>query len=314
MVRGRRRGGHRPGRTGGRVSRAGGPTAELNSLPPVNKSELESKHLAELHELAADAGVERYRMLPRAELIEKLAGGGSGGGSSPKGGGRGDSGRSGQRDRKPREQRQRREPREGGRKPRDGRKPREDRKPREPREPREEPRAEQSAPEPPAATPSTSERPKRKRRRRWGRRPKGVRVHDLLLPAAAGRQVIVYAESRAGCTALLREIAGELSEAAAGPDPIALLVDPTPEELADWKREAPQAEIVSAGKAHHAGDAIAQAQSRAGSGEDVIVLVDSLSRFAETFGGADEARELFDAGAAGTGVGSLTVVAAIERS
>jgi hypothetical protein len=282
----------------------------------MTKSELESKHLAELHELAADAGVERYRMLPRAELIEKLAGGGSGGGSSPKGEGRGNSGRSRQRDRKPREPRQRREPRDD--KPRGDRKPRNDRKPRDgrkPHEPREEPRSEQPAPEPPAAaTPSAPERPKRKRRRRWGRRPKGVRVHDLLLPAASGRQVIVYAESRAACTALLREVAAELSGAAGGPDPIALLVDPTPEELADWKREAPQAEIVSAGKAHHAGDAIAQAQSRAGAGEGVIVLVDSLSRFAETFGGADEARKLFAAGAGTSGSGSLTVVAAVERS
>jgi len=273
----------------------------------VNKTELESKHLAELHELAADAGVERYRMLPRAELIAKLAGGGS----SPKGGGgRGGSGQSRQRDRKPRE-RQRREPREdkprgGERKPRDGRKP---------REPRDEPRSEQATPAPPAAaTPSSTERPKRKRRRRWGRRRKGVRVHDLLLPPAGGRQAIVYAESRAACTALLRGVAAELSEATNGPDPIAVLVDPTPEELADWKREAPQAEIVSAGKANHAGDAIAQAQTRAAAGEDVIVLVDSLSRFAETFGDAEEARELFDAATASKGSGSLTVVAAVERS
>jgi SnoaL-like domain/Rho termination factor, N-terminal domain len=41
----------------------------------MNKSELESKHIAELHELAAAAGIERYRMLTKAELIEKLAGG-----------------------------------------------------------------------------------------------------------------------------------------------------------------------------------------------------------------------------------------------
>ena len=41
----------------------------------MNKTELESKHIAELHELAAAAGVERYRMLTRAELIEKLAAG-----------------------------------------------------------------------------------------------------------------------------------------------------------------------------------------------------------------------------------------------
>lgn len=75
----------------------------MNSLPPVNKSELESKHISELHELAAEAGVERYRMLSRAELIEQLAGGDGKAAAKPQGGGRGgDSRRS--RDRKPREE------------------------------------------------------------------------------------------------------------------------------------------------------------------------------------------------------------------
>jgi hypothetical protein len=41
----------------------------------TSKTELESKHLAELHALAADAGVPRYRMLRREELIEALAAG-----------------------------------------------------------------------------------------------------------------------------------------------------------------------------------------------------------------------------------------------
>jgi DNA-binding transcriptional MocR family regulator len=41
----------------------------------TSKVELESKHLAELHTLAAEAGVPRYRMLRREELIEALAGG-----------------------------------------------------------------------------------------------------------------------------------------------------------------------------------------------------------------------------------------------
>lgn len=278
----------------------------MNSLPPVNKSELESKHIAELHELAADAGVERYRMLSRTELIEQLAGSGSGGEAKPKRERSGNSGRGRQRDRRPREGRRQGEPR-GEREPRR----------REP-EPKSEPDV-KAAPEPAAAAattpPPSSSRPKRKRRRRrWGRRPKGVRIHDLLLPATSGRQVLVYAESRAGCTALLREVAAELSDASNGPDPIALLVDPTPEELADWKREAPQAEIVSAGKANHAGDALAQAKSRAGAGEDVIVLIDSLTRFAEAFGDAEEARDLFDAGAGTSGNGSLTMVAALERT
>jgi transcription termination factor Rho len=289
----------------------------------MTKSELESKHLSELHALAADAGVERYRMLPRAELIEKLAGGGSKAAPKPErprdggrrrkrgsgGGGGGD---------KQRQQRESRQPRDS-RPPRD--EPRREPKPereqpqREPKPERQKPQREPAAAEPAAA--AASDRPKRKRRRRrWGRRPKGVRVHDLLLPASSGRQAIVYAESRAGCTALLREVAAELSGVPNGPDPIALLVDPTPEELADWKREAPKAEIVAAGKANHADDAIAQARSRANGGEDVIVLIDSLSRFAETFAGADEARELFNAGlgSAGSGNGSLTVVAAVERS
>lgn len=277
----------------------------------MTKAELESKHIAELHELAADAGVERYRMLPRAELIDKLAGGSGGG--APKSNRERSGGDSGQR-----RQRNR------SRKPREGRGDRESRGDRQEREPRGDRKGERQQPPPPrepaaaappADPPSAAERPKRKRRRRrWGRRPKGVRVHDLLLPAGSGRQAIVYAESRAACTAMLREVAAELSGASDGPDPIALLVDPTPEELADWKREAPKAEIVSAGKANHAEDALAQARSRAGAGEDVIVLIDSLSRFAETFAGADEARELFDAGLGSPGSGSLTVVAAVERS
>jgi transcription termination factor Rho len=260
----------------------------------MNKAELESKHLAELHVLAAEAGIEGYRMLPRAELIERL----SGGGRAPKPGGE-----------------TRREG--GGRRPRErGRRPREPRRERreEPRREREEPRREPERPSPAAGPPPPGERPKRRRRRRrWGRRRKEVRVRDLLLPAAGGRQAIVYGETREACTVLLREIAADVS-GEKGPDPVALLVDPSPEELADWKRDAPRAEIVSAGKAVHADDAIAQAVRRAESGEEVILLVDSLSRFAEAFGGGEEAKQLFDAGRAVAGNGSLTVVAAVERS
>lgn len=233
----------------------------------MNKSELQSKHISELHALAAEAGVERYRMLTKTELVEALAGGEQpkAPAAAPAGGGEAKA-----------------------------------------------PAAAASAPsEAPAG--EAGARPKRKRRRRrWGRRRKGVGVNDLLLPAS-GRQALVYGADRATCTALLREVAAEISGASKGPDPIALLIDPSPEELADWKREAPQAEIVSAGKAQHADDAVAQARTRAAAGEDVIVLIDSLSRFAESFAGPDEARDLFDAGQAVSGNGSLTVVAALEQ-
>jgi transcription termination factor Rho len=278
----------------------------------VTKTELQSKHLAELHALAAEAGVERYRLLPRAELIDRLADGSDAGTaeSEPKAEGgrpRGERPRRQRRERRPREDRERR--------------PREERAEREskPRDERGEPRPK---PEPQiapattegATTPPPASRPRRKRRRRWGRRGrKGLRVHDLLLPAAPGRQALVYAASREECTSLLRTLAAELADAADGADPIALLVDPSPEELADWRREAPQAEIVAAGQARHADDALAQAARRAGEGEAVIVLIDSLTRFAEAYGDGEEAKRLFDAGREATGSGSLTVVAAVER-
>jgi transcription termination factor Rho len=155
-----------------------------------------------------------------------------------------------------------------------------------------------------------SGRPKRRRRRRFRKGGKSVRAGELIL-AAPGGQSIVYGESRQSCTALLRELAAELS-GGRGPDPVALLVDPSPEELADWKREAPKAEIVSAGQDRHAEDALAQAARRAESGEAVILLIDSVSRLAESFG-SNVAKDLLEEARAAGGSGSLTVVAAVER-
>jgi hypothetical protein len=301
----------------------------------MNKAELESKPLSELHSLAAEAGVPRYRMLPRGELIERLLDGGGGEKkSAPRQ-------RSAERERPqregserpPRRRRRRSGAGERGNRERSERKPVErdrpkreperDRPKREPvkREPLPEPSPLERAPEPapveppPAPTAAASSRPRR-RRRRFRRRGKDeVTIQALLLPPVAGRQAILCAPTREGCTALLRGVAADLAGASNGPDPVVLLIDPSPEELADWKRGAPQAEIVAAGQARHASDALAQATARAGSGDDVILLVDSLSRFGSAYGDADSAKDFFDAGRAqgGSGSGSLTVVAALER-
>ncbi|HWA54014.1 MAG TPA: Rho termination factor N-terminal domain-containing protein [Solirubrobacterales bacterium] len=283
----------------------------------MTKTELESKHIAELHALAAEAEVPRYRMLRREELIEKLSDGNGDGGSS-----RQKSSGTKERPSRPRRERGGRErrPRERGegssreeRSPRTERSGREERPSREERPAREQRPSREETPEPvaepepvAAATPAPTESsaPKRKRRRRrFGRRSKGLRVSDLLTPPP-GRQSLVYGDGRESCTALLREIAAELAEGS-----IALLVDPSPEELADWKREAPEAELVVAAQARHASDALAQAQRRAEGGEDVILLVDSLTRLED----ADTAKEIFDGGQSLAGSGSLTVVAALER-
>ncbi|HEY0390110.1 MAG TPA: Rho termination factor N-terminal domain-containing protein [Solirubrobacterales bacterium] len=272
----------------------------------MTKTELESKHLADLHALAAKADVPRYRMLRREELIEKLAGGEPDRAAKPANGERAP-----KRERPPRRRRER----PAAERPTRERLVREDAAP-EPPAPTPESTAPAPTPEPAAAAGRESKpaRPRRRRRRRFGRKDKGLRVQDLLTPPP-GRQALVYGESRATCTALLREIAADLTGASEGPDPIALLIDPTPEELADWKREAPQAEIVSAGQARHATDALAQASRRAEGGEDIILLVDSLSRLEDAFGDSSAAKDLFDAGQSLTrgSNGSLTVVAALER-
>jgi hypothetical protein len=263
----------------------------------MNKAELEKKSLSDLHLLAAEAGVPKYRMLSKRELVDRLAGGNGDAPAAEKRGGE-------KRPERPR--RQRRE--------------RSEEKPRESRARPEKAPERQPAPEPDAAAPTAAAeppRPRRRRRRRFGRRGKqGVTLQGLLLPPEAGRQALLCAESREACTALLRGVAADLAGDSKGPDPVALLIDPSPEELADWKRDAPQAEIVAAGQPHHASDALAQAAARAGKGEDVILLVDSLSRLGEAYGDADAAKEFFDAGRAqaGAGGGSLTVVAALERS
>jgi hypothetical protein len=296
----------------------------------MTKAELENKHLGELHSLAAAAGVERYRMLPRAELIAKLADGDS---SAPSP--RASSGRQSSSGRQPssssgggqRERPQRRRRRSGAKTDSgEGRSSGSGREPRGPREPRQResapapesaaatpPPAVPAAPAPPAAAAEPS-RPKRRRRRRFGRRGKqGVTLQGLLLPPEAGRQALLCAETREACTALLRGIAADLSGDSKGPDPVALLIDPSPEELADWRREVPQAEIVAAGQPRHASDALAQATARAAAGDDVILLVDSLTRLGEAYEDADAAKQFFDAGRVASGTGTLTVVAALER-
>lgn len=270
----------------------------------MNKTELEPKPLSELHALAAEAGVPRYRMLRREELIEKLAGGD---GPAEKPRERQES--RPRRERKPRERSERPQRRE-----RTQRRERPQRRERAERQDRSEPAAEapeptpEKSPEPPSApTPAAGERPRRRRRRRFGRKRKDLRLLDVATAGGQSRQTIVYAETRAGCTKLLRELAAEISGESNGSDPIALLVDPGPEELADWRREAPEAEIVAAAQARHADDAIAQAVRRAQGGESVVVLVDSLTRLVE-LGDVDAATELLGAAS------GVTVVAALEHS
>jgi hypothetical protein len=210
----------------------------------MTKTELESKHLADLHQLAAAAGVERYRMLTRAELIERL-GDGDGGDSAPSADSNGDKERSD----RPRSRRRRSGSgsgsKSGGGREREARVDVEDEEEKPP--PRRERPSRKAAPASKAAEEPVDEkdsneddegdRPRRRRRRRrpFARRREGISLQDLLLPAESGRQAVLLAETREGATDLLRSVAADLA-GSDGPDPVALLIDPSPEELAPRER------------------------------------------------------------------------------
>ena len=299
----------------------------------MTKAELENKHIAELHTLAAEAGVERYRMLPRAELIAKLAGEASGSGAAAAPSRERSSGRkpaaasavAKQGERPPRRRRRRSGAKADseGESSGSGREPRAPRAPRAPRQPERASEPAPAPPPPPAAAPAAGRRvfvPPQTPPPPSLRPPRQAGGRDPAGPAAAAR-------GRSPGAGLRRDPRG-LHDAAARhrrrplrrrqrrPRPGSAADRPQPRR--SWPTGAatrPKAEIVAAGQPRHASDALAQASARAAAGDDVILLVDSLTRLGEAYEDADAAKQFFDAGRvqAGSGSGSLTVVAALER-
>src|SRR3954447_17433471 len=203
----------------------------------MTKTELESKHLSDLHQVAAAAGVERFRMLSRAELIERLSdGNGDEGGSASRGAGS-EEGRERPRRRRRRSGASAREREEMADVEEEEEKLPESRIPERAPAPAKRDRdrgrdAEDSDKDKDSDEDGEGSRPRRRRRRRppFGRRKEGISIQDLLLPAESGRQAVLIAESREAATDLLRGVAADLAESDDGPDPVALLIDPSPEE------------------------------------------------------------------------------------
>jgi transcription termination factor Rho len=149
-----------------------------------------------------------------------------------------------------------------------------------------------------------------------------LRTLDLLAPLAFGQRVLVICEPRSGRTTLLRALASAISRAPDAPAVIVLLVDERPEEVTEWKRRVPEAEIAAApadldasDQVRHAELGLARAKRRAESGEDVVVLVDSLTRLGVAYRDPIAVKPLFGAGREleEPGAGSLTVIATVLR-
>ena len=148
-----------------------------------------------------------------------------------------------------------------------------------------------------------------------------ARAVDLLAPLAFGQRVLVLAQPRSGRTTLLRAIASALQ--GTGARVRVLLADERPEEVTKWEREAAGAEIVAAAADQEPHDqvrtaelAVGHAKRRAEAGDDIVVIVDSLSRLALGYRDPNRVKRLFGAGRelSEEGSGSLTIIATVLDS
>ncbi len=160
-----------------------------------------------------------------------------------------------------------------------------------------------------------------------------TRVIDLLIPIGKGQRGLIVAPPRTGKTTLLNHMAQAI--VANHPDVklMILLVDERPEEVTDFKRNIPEAELWASSndmeiKSHTriAQLAIERARRLVESGHDVFILLDSITRMGRAFnnaiagggrtmsGGVDSRaleipRKIFAAARNTEEAGSLTIVA-----
>lgn len=160
-----------------------------------------------------------------------------------------------------------------------------------------------------------------------------TRIIDLFAPIGKGQRGIIVAPPRTGKTTLLQHIADSIVKNHPETKLIILLVDERPEEVTDIKRTVPTAEIMASSndmdiKSHTriAQLAIERAKRLVEAGQDVFILLDSITRVGRAFnnamsgggrtmsGGVDSRaleipRRLFAAARNTEEAGSLTIVA-----
>ena len=120
--------------------------------------------------------------------------------------------------------------------------------------------------------------------------PIEMRVLDLICPIGKGQRGLIVAPPRSGKTILLQQIANAVTTNNPECHVFILLVDERPEEVTDFKRKCLKAEIVASNNdqelANHirvAEFTIERAKRMAEFGQDVVVLLDSLTRLGRAY-------------------------------
>ena len=161
-----------------------------------------------------------------------------------------------------------------------------------------------------------------------------TRTLDLMAPVARGQRGLIVAPPRTGKTTLLMHIAeGAMENYGEDLHLMILLVDERPEEVTEFKRALPHAEIFASsndsGVREHcrmAEMAIERAKRLVENGRHVLILLDSITRLARAYNNAERdsgrtmsggidaraletPRRLFAAARNTRGAGSLTILA-----
>ena len=137
-----------------------------------------------------------------------------------------------------------------------------------------------------------------------------TRVMDLITPVGRGQRGLIVAPPRAGKTTLLEHIAEAIMQNHPQMHLMMLLVDERPEEVTEFRRALPNAEIHASSndsdiKSHvrTACFAIERAKRLVESGHHVFILLDSITRMGRAFNNAQKSGGAIMSG--GVGVGAL---------
>ncbi len=124
---------------------------------------------------------------------------------------------------------------------------------------------------------------------REGEEDYSMRVVDLFTPVGKGQRGLIVSPPRAGKTVLLQEIAKSIRKNNPEVYLIVLLIDERPEEVTDWRRKV-DAEIISSTfdepaerHAQVSNIVLEKAKRMVELGEDVTVLLDSLTRMTRAY-------------------------------
>lgn len=127
-----------------------------------------------------------------------------------------------------------------------------------------------------------------------GTEPLETRVIDLVAPLGFGQRALIVAPPRTGKTVLLQKITNAISTNHPDAHVIVLLVDERPEEVTDFRRNTNESvEVVASTFDEHASRHIQvaemvmeKARRMVEVGEDVVVLMDSITRLARGYNNA----------------------------